>query len=115
MLHRKVAVSDLQMIANWMPFSAAVLIRELCSVDLSRQRAAAAENRCIFRRRLNFEFLNQCGLASIPSQGGVAICTRCVVETQRQALRGRWGVVPAVSAEGHAVSQSAIMVFDGSC
>ena len=58
MLHRKVAVSDLQMIANWMPFSAAVLIRELCSVDLSRQRAAAAENRCIFRRRLNFEFLN---------------------------------------------------------
>ena len=78
------AVSDEQMIANWMPLSAAGLIRELCSLTLSRQLPVAAPNPCVFSKNPSFEFLNSCRLALLPRQSGVANRTPDVAGTQHR-------------------------------
>ena len=98
-LQIQVAVSDGQMIANWMPLSAAGLIRELCSLTLSRQLAVAAPNPCVFSKTPSFEFLNSCRLALLPGQNGVANRPPDVAGTQHRVSHGRQVAEPAVFAE----------------
>ena len=112
-LQIQVAVSDEQMIANWMPLSAAGLIRELCSLTLSRQLPVAAPNPCVFSKNPSFEFLNSCRLALLPGQNGVANRTPDVAGTQHRVSHGRQVAEPAVFAEVRGVSQPPILPFDG--